>query len=130
MENIFKQAREFANTLLETKEGKAYTEAKYIFEGNEDAVSLLNVYAQKTQSLQIKINNGELEENLKDDKEDIKQFVEKIKKEPILVKLFEAEDEFNALVGSVMDIFNQTLSGKEEQQGGCSGGCGSCGGCH
>lgn len=131
MNNLFEQARELAKALLETNEGKKYQEIKYIFEGDDEAVNMLQQYAQKTQDFQIKMQQGESGESFEKAREELNNLVAQMKQNNIITDLFKAEAEFNRVVDSVMDIFNVTLMGQDENGGGCSsGGCGGCSGCH
>nr|WP_317359151.1 YlbF family regulator [uncultured Tyzzerella sp.] len=131
MNNLFEQARELAKALLETNEGKKYQEAKYIFEGDDDAIAMLQEYAKKTQDFQMKMQKGESGESFEQAREDLNNLVMEMKENNVITELFKAEGDFNQMVGSVMDIFNATLTGESEEQGGCcGGGCGGCTGCH
>ena len=132
MNNLFEQARELANALLETKEGKKYQEAKYIFEGDSESIEMLQEYAKKTQDFQMRMQRGEAGPEFENAREELNKFVMQMKENTIITELFKAEGEFNQMVSSVMDIFNATLMGESEQQGGgcCGGGCGGCCGCH
>lgn len=132
MNNLFEQARELANALLETKEGKKYQEAKYIFEGDNESIEMLQEYAKKTQDFQMRMQRGEAGPEFENAREELNKFVVQMKENTIITELFKAEGEFNQMVSSVMDIFNATLMGESEQQGGgcCGGGCGGCSGCH
>ncbi|WP_250277953.1 YlbF family regulator [[Clostridium] colinum] len=131
MNNLFEQARELAKNLLETNQGKKYQEAKYIFEGDDEAVGMLQEYGNKTRDFQMKMQRGESGEEFENAKQELNNLVAEMKKNSIITELFKAEGEFNQMVASVMDIFNATLTGESEEQGGCcSGGCGGCTGCH
>ena len=59
MNNLFEQARELAKALLDTKEGKKYEEAKYIFEGDDDSIAMLQEYGKRTQDFQMRMQKGE-----------------------------------------------------------------------
>ncbi len=130
MNNLFEQARELAKNLLDTKEGKKYQEAKYIFEGDDESIAMLQEYGKKTQEFQMKMQKGESGESFEEAREELNSLVVEMKKNDIITELFKAEGEFNQMVGSVMDVFNATLVGESQEQGCCSGGCGGCSGCH
>ena len=133
MNELFEQARELANKLLETKEGKKYQEAKYIFEGDDESIAMLQQYGKKTQDFQVRMQKGESGESFENAREELNQLVQEMKQNNIITELFKAEGEFNQMVSSVMDIFNATLMGESEQQqsgGCCGGGCGGCTGCN
>lgn len=132
MNNLFEQARNLAENLLETNEGKKYQEAKYIFEGDEESVSMLNEYGKMRQDFQMRMQKGESGEDFENAKNELNQMVSEIKQNQIITELFKAEEDFNKMVVRVMDIFNATLMGESEQNSGCCGssGCGGCSGCH
>lgn len=132
MNNLFEQARELAKALLDTKEGKKYEEAKYIFEGDDDSIAMLQEYAKRTQDFQMRMQKGESGEEFENARQELNNLVSQMKENNIITDLFKAEGEFNQMVASVMDIFNATLMGESQEAGGCcgSGGCGGCSGCH
>ena len=132
MNNLFEQARELAKALLDTKEGEKYEEAKYIFEGDDDSIAILQEYAKRTQDFQMRMQKGESGEEFENARQELNNLVSQMKENNIITDLFKAEGEFNQMVASVMDIFNATLTGESQEAGGCcgSGGCGGCSGCH
>ncbi len=132
MNNLFEQARELAKALLDTKEGKKYEEAKYIFEGDDDSIAMLQEYAKMTQDFQMRMKRGESGEEFENAREELNNLVTQMKSNNIITELFKAEGEFNKMVDSVMNIFNATLTGESAKAGGCcgSGGCSGCSGCH
>ena len=130
MNNLFEQARNLANNLLETKEGKKYQEAKYIFEGDDESIDMMQEYAKKTQDFQMRMQRGDAGVEFENAREELNELVMKMKENSIITELFKAEGEFNQLVASVMDIFNAMLIGESEEKGCCSGGCSGCSGCH
>ena len=132
MNNLFEQARELAKALLDTKEGEKYEEAKYIFEGDDDSIAMLQEYAKRTQDFQMRMQKGESGEEFENARQELNNLVSQMKENNIITDLFKAEGEFNQMVASVMDIFNATLTGESQEAGGCcgSGGCGGCSGCH
>lgn len=131
--SIFEMAREFAGCLLETNEGKRYQEAKYIFEGDDEAMNLLSEYSKIRQDFQGKRKRGESGQEFERLRSELNSITEEIKKDEIVTNLFKTEEEFNALVSAALDIFNTTLTGddlKQTKKGCCgSGGCGGCTGC-
>ncbi len=134
MNNLFEQARNLAENLLETNEGKRYQEAKYIFEGDDESVQKLQEYGKMRQDFQMRMQRGETGEAFEEAREELNKMIAEIKENEIITNLFKAEEQFNIMVSNVMEIFNATLIGEtEESGGGCcgSGGCGGCsGGCH
>lgn len=127
---IFGAARELAQMMLETDEGKALNDARYIFEGDNMAQKLMSDYSLYRQNVHNRMANGDLTEEELDKENDI--LAEKIKElqsNEIIKQYFVAEQNFNNVINHVMNVFNATIAG-EENFGGCSGSCSTCGGCH
>lgn len=130
MNELFEKSRELAKALLETKEGKAYNQAKYLFESDDDAVKTLNAYSSKSNELQKAMQNGESGPEFEAKRDELKDFVAKMREVEVITEFFRTEGEFNKLLSGVMEIFDATLTGESEEKKGCSsGGCGGCGGC-
>lgn len=127
--DVFEKARELGNLLLETPEGKKLNDKKYIFEGNEESQRKLFEYSRYREAVQVKIHSGELsEEDLKVEQENMKKKIDEVTADPIISDMLKAEEEFSALVNQAMNVLRATIEG--ESEGGCSGSCSSCGGCH
>lgn len=132
--NLFEQARNLAESLLNTPEGKKYQEAKYIFEGDDIAMNKLQEYTKMRENLKMQTRRNENKEELDALKQELNTMLADIKSDEVITNLFNSEEQFNKIVTSVMDIFNATLTGNSDEDagGGCcgSGGCGGCSGCH
>ena len=127
---IFGAARELAQLVLETEEGKALYDARYIFEGDNMAQKLMSDYSIYRQGVQNRMQNGDLsEEELDRENEILSQKIKELQENEVIKQYFVAEQNFNHVVGHVMNVFNATLAG-DENIGGCSGSCSTCGGCH
>ncbi len=127
---VFEQARELANSLLESKQGKRMKETQYIFDGNDEARQQLLDYTNYREAINTRVQSGELtEEEMKAEAKKLQAMITELKKNPIINNMVNAEGEFRALVNQVMSIFNSTLSGDIEE-GGCNGNCSGCSGCH
>ena len=127
---IFGAARELAQLVLETEEGKALYDARYIFEGDNMAQKLMSDYSIYRQGVQNRMQNGDLsDEELDRENEILSQKIKELQENEVIKQYFVAEQNFNHVVGHVMNVFNATLAG-DENIGGCSGSCSTCGGCH
>lgn len=127
-EKIFQAARDLANMLLETKEGMAYNDAKYVFDGDEQAQAMLRDYSLFRNAVQQRINNNEItEEELEEENTKLKAKIEELTNNEVINNMFVAEQNFNQLVNTAMNIIQATIQGDE---GGCNGNCGGCCGCH
>ncbi len=128
-EKIYEAARELANMILETEEGKAYNDAKYIFDGDEAAKALLQDYSTFRNAVQTRIQNGEItQEELDEQNVKLKAKIEELTNNEVINNLFIAERNFNNVFTAAMNIVTATVQGDES--GGCSGSCSTCGGCH
>lgn len=132
METVFDKARELAEMLLESEQGKKMNEAKYIFEGNEKAKAELLNYTNYMQAVKMRIGEGNLsQEEIDNESEKLREMRKKLQANPIINDMVAAESDFNMFVNHVMSVFQATLQGDPEGgAGGCTGSCSTCGGCH
>lgn len=126
---IYNKARELAELLLQTDEGKAMADARFIYEGNEEAKKLLFNYSQYRDGVQVKMESGTFsQEEFEKEKEKLDAMIAEVRANPIIADMINAENQFNALANQVMNVFKATIMGQDEDS--CGGNCGSCGGCH
>ncbi|MBQ6553707.1 MAG: YlbF family regulator [Firmicutes bacterium] len=131
LNEIFDSARKLAEMLLETDEGKALNDARYVFDGNEEAQKMFSDYAAYRQRIQVMANNDDIsEEELEKENEIIAGKIKELQQNPVIRDLFVAEQNFNNIINHVMNVFNATLAGDSGLPSGCSGSCSTCGGCH
>lgn len=127
---VYEKARELGEMILETKEGKRFYDAKFVYEGDEEAKRILAEYSQFKNTLQLKVNDGSIsEEDLKQEIDKLNQMGVNARKNTVVAELTDAEKEFNGLVNTVLGILKETVL-KDEENSGCSGNCSSCGGCN
>jgi len=128
---VYEKARELGEMILETKEGKRFYDAKFIYQGDDDAKKVLTGYMQYRNLLHSKVRDGSIsEEDLKGEIQKLNALGDKAKENTVVGELMAAEDEFNALVNSVLNVLKETVLKDDEESGSCSGSCSSCGGCH
>ncbi len=128
---VYEKARELGEAILETKEGKRFYDAKFIYQGNDDAKMVLTEYMRYRNILHSKVHDGSIsEEELKEELEKLNALGEKARENPVVGELMDAEDKFNTLVNSVLNILKETVLKDDEEGGGCQGSCSSCNGCH
>ena len=126
---VYDTARELANQMLESEFGKAVNDARYIFDGNEEAQKLLFEYTDFKQKLETGIQDGSIEdEDIEKQASKLDELAKGLRENSIINDMMQAENRFQMYVNSVMNVFNATLSGNEN--GGCTGSCSTCGGCH
>ncbi|MCI8805171.1 MAG: YlbF family regulator [Clostridiales bacterium] len=128
---VYEKARELGEMILETKEGKRLYDAKFIYGGDDDAKKVLTEYMMYRNILRSKAGDGSIsEEELKSEIQKLNVLGEKAKENAVVKELMDAEDKFNTLVNSVLNILKETVLKDEEESEGCTGSCSSCGGCH
>ena len=128
---VYEKARELGEMILETKEGKRLYDAKFIYGGDDDAKKVLTEYMMYRNILRSKAGDGSIsEEELKSEIQKLNVLGEKAKENAVVKELMDAEDKFNTLVNSVLNILKETVLKDEEESEGCTGICSSCGGCH
>ncbi len=126
---VYELARELGNKMLQSDEGKAVADARYVFDGDKEAQSKLFNYSNYKASVQQKYNSGLInDEELAAESVKLGEMMEELKQNPVITDMLDAETKFSMMVNEVMSILNATVTGSAE--GGCSGNCASCGGCH
>lgn len=127
---IFEKARELGEMITETEQGKRLNDARFVFDGSEEAQRLLFEYTDFRQKIQYQMENGEMsKEKFEEAKEYMAKKADELKAHPIVGEMLQAENEFNFVVNQVMEILKATITG-EESSGGCNGSCSGCSGCH
>lgn len=130
LNEIFDKARDLAEMLLETEEGKAMNDAKFVFDGDEEAQNMLNQYSIYRNSVQQRVQDGTItQEEFEKENEVMAEKIKELQANKVISDLFIAEQNFNHVINHVMNVFNATLAG-EPEVGGCGGSCGGCSGCH
>lgn len=132
METVFDKARELAEMLLESEQGKRMNETRYIFECNEAARAELLNYTNYMQAAQMRIGEGGLSQEETDkETQKLREMRKRLQANPIINDMVAAESDFNLFVNHVMSVFQATLQGDPEgADSGCTGSCSTCGGCH
>lgn len=127
---VYEKARELGELLLETEQAKRLTDARYIFDGDEQAQKALFDYTEYRNNVVNKMEDGSLKpEQYKEEAKKINEMAKELKNTPIVGDMLKAESEFNSLVNQVMEILKVTINGEEETSG-CTGNCSGCSGCH
>lgn len=130
--SIYDMARELAYAVLSTDEGKKVAETRYIFDNNEEARQKMLDYNTYREAVNMRVQEGSIsQEEMKAEGTKLSQMIAELKSNSIINDMVQAEGEFNAVINRVMNIFQATITGEcEDENGGCTGSCGTCGGCH
>ena len=106
MNTVFDKARDLATALLESEAGKKVNDARYIFDGDEEAQKQLFEYSNFRTTLETGIQNGSLsEEEIDAQVKILDQMGAELNKNQVVADMVRAEDQFNKFVGQVMNVF-------------------------
>lgn len=130
MNEIIEKARELGQMLSESDEFKALKGAEEMQLADPDAQELMMEYATVRERLGNRASaEGVSKEDLEDIQREAQQAFEKLMTNANIKRYIDASQSFKTLVDQVNAIIAFYVKG-EEQSGGCSGNCSSCGGCH
>lgn len=127
--NVFDAARQLGKALLDTPEGRSLEGARFLLDANEASKKMLRNYYDYTGWLREKIKSGELsEEDYPKEIEKLERMKQELNEDEFVGAMLKAEADFLNIKQQAMDIFNAVVQG--DVDGGCSGDCGGCNGCH
>lgn len=129
MDSVLDKARELAIALTESEEYLAYKEAEDIQLGDQEACKLLADYRVTQDNLAKRAAaDGVTKEELEAIQAEAQASFDNLVKNVSIKNYLDAQSKFSNLVSQVNNIISYFINGKSS--GGCSGDCGSCGGCH
>jgi len=132
MDTVFQKTRELGQALLESEAYLKMKKAEDKAMANEEAARTMSLYLEKRTELQ-ELMQGENPDpgalkrvsDEMDDAQDRLQMIDDI------AELTAARDEFNSLIGQINQVLQFIVTGNmEEPEGGCTGSCATCQGCH
>lgn len=130
MNDIIEKARELGQMLSECDEFKALKGAEEMQLADPEAQELMMEYANTREALAKKAADENIsKEEFENIQTQAQEAFNKLCTNKNITRYLEANKAFSALIGQVNSIIAYYVKG-EEQSGGCSGNCSSCGGCH
>lgn len=129
--SVYDEARKLGELILKTEQSKRLSDARNMFDNDEEAQRILFEYTDYRDIVQSQMKSSDVnEEEFKNATKVLNEKVEELKKHSIIGELVKAESDFNALVNQTMSILKATITG-ESPSGNCpSSGCSGCNGCH
>lgn len=132
MDVIFEKTRELGQALLESE---AYTKMKEAEEKamqNIEAAEMMALYLEKRSEIQTMMEDENPDpaamKRLSDEMDEVQQ---KLQMVDDIVALTAARAEFNGLIGQINQVLQFIVTGRmTDEEGGCTGSCNSCSGCH
>lgn len=129
MNEIIEKARELGQMLSESDEFKALKGAEELQLADTEATELMMEYANTRERLSNKMADpSNTEEDFKAIQKEMEDAFHKLMTNANIKRYIEANNSFKTLIDQVNAIIAFYVKG-EEQSGGCSGNCSSCGGC-
>lgn len=130
MADIMEKAKELGIMIVESDEFKALKQAEANQLDDKDAVELMMEYHNKREELTKKASDENItKEDFEKIQEEAKAAFEKIMGNKNIAAYVDAQQGFTNLMNQINSILSYYVSGKESD-GGCSGSCSSCSGCH
>lgn len=130
MNNIIEKARELGQMISESDEFKALKGAEDLQLADPEAQQMMMDYSVTREALSKRAAaDGVTKEDLENIQKEAQDAFEKLLTNKNIKRYIDANQAFKTLIDQVNAIIAFYVKG-EEQSGGCSGNCSSCGGCH
>lgn len=125
-------ARRLSNELIESEYAQRLIKAKKAYEADFEAQKMVQDYVDMQNCFQARLASEEVTDEEKDQFYlDINKLNNAIKEQGTAGELYKAESEFNEYMTSIFGIITNAVQNEiAPENGGCSGSCGTCGGCH
>lgn len=134
--DVITMARELGKVIQQDERYHRIDAAKKANDEDKELQVLIEDFNMKRVALNQEISkeNKDQEKLTAMDKE-LKEVYQKVMSNPNMVEFNEAKNEIDSMMNFVTEILYASVNGEdpdsvEEQAAGCSGNCGSCGGCH
>ena len=130
MDSVFAKTRELGEALLECETYRRMKAAEEKAMGNAEAAEAMATYLEKRTALQDMMCQDNPDPGaMKRLSEEMDSCQERLQMIDDVVALMEARNDFNSLIGQINQVLQFIVTGRMDESG-CSGDCGSCGGCH
>ena len=130
MNQIIEKARELGQMIADSDEIKALKGAEELQLADPEAQELMMEYANTREAISKKASNPDIsKEEFEKIQGEMEAAFAKLMTNENIKRYIEANKEFKSLIDQVNAIIAYYVKG-EEQSGGCSGNCASCGGCN
>ena len=127
--NVFEKAHELGTMIAESDTFKRLNDAREAQSKDGEASLVLMNYNRKREQLIKEAAEPDISnERMQEIRNEMEREVEKLNNNKSIAEFMEAMQEFNDMMEQVNAIVGSYINPAEE--GGCSGNCSSCGGCH
>ena len=130
MQNLFEQARALGEAVRNSHEGVKLQNARDALNNDSSALQKLQDYVNFQQLFASELKEGKLDETEKQSRMSQQAYMlDALKADKTVGPVIQAENEFFALAGNVMNVYKSTVEGKTGAESSCASGCESCAGC-
>ena len=132
MDKIFEKTRELGQALLESEAYARMRSAEEKAMQNVQAAEMMARYLEKRGQIQemMELENPD-PAVMKRLSEEMDEVQEQLHMVDDIVELTAARAEFNGLIGQINQVLQFIVTGRmTDEEGGCTGSCDSCSGCH
>ncbi len=128
---IIEKAQQLGTLIAESEEKNAADAAADRMNNDEEAVALLVKYNENKKAATEKLRGKDpSQEELQEFREYVQAEFEKIAENKVIAEYLEANKKLESLIQQVNAVLSYFITGQENESGGCSGSCSTCGGCH
>lgn len=132
MDMVFEKTRELGEALKQSEAYARMQAAEQKAMQNMEAAEMMAQYLEKRGHIQemMEVENPDpaVMQRLSNEMDEIQERLQMIDD---IVELTTARGEFNALIGQINQVLQFIVTGRmTDEEGGCSGSCSSCSGCH
>ena len=132
MDIVFEKTRELGQALLESEAYARMKKAEEKAMTNMQAAEMMASYLEKRTQIQemMEVENPD-PAAMKRLSEEMDSIQEQLHMVDDIVELTAARGEFNGLIGQINQVLQFIVTGRmTDEEGGCTGSCNSCSGCH
>lgn len=134
MNEIIEMAQSLGQAIADSEEIKVFREMEKIYYEDEEAQRVMQEYEDTRAKMTVKAKEtGMTPESLAMFQTEMKTSMDKLMANKTVKEYLDAKSNFNEIIKRVNAIISFCIQGEEQDlasEGGCSGNCGSCGGCH
>ena len=126
MNELIKKADELATLIKTSKEYLLAKETEEIQKNDEKAQEMIKEYNDKRRDIAVKMQYNEMsDKQMSELNEEMEAAFDKLMEYDVIKNYVDAQNEFEELNQQIISIIANAT-----REGGCSGSCSSCSGCH
>lgn len=129
--SVIELAKQLGEALSGSEEFLRYKAAEEAYHADAEALKLTEEYGKKSEELAKELTReGIMPSEMIKIRQQMTAEYGKLCNNEVIKEFVTSKQEAEQLLSQVNGIIHFYVTGEEEQEGGCSGNCSSCGGCH